>query len=163
VRDHMLAKSAHGVRRRPWPGMISWCESAGVRPEPAALVSAVGISSAVRPEVFATAPAGDGHGSDGLMQWSLPALGTTGLVAGYFDVTAAGGCCRFALARSPGDEDRARLPLMAKTALLGEARPHPPSWLLHVTHSNISSYSWQAASSMRSSARLTGPGCHGRW
>ena len=75
--------------------------------------------------------------SEGFMQRPLPALGTTGLIARHFDVATAGGGGCLTLTWPPGDEDRARLPLMSEAALLREAGPRLPSRLPHAVYSNI--------------------------
>jgi len=137
--EPLLAKSAHGVRYCPWPGMTGfvsppmcgqiqsrWCQP---------WVSAWQLAWKI------PLPPGSvmAQESDGLMQWPLPALGATGLVAGHFDVAAAGGCRCLTFAWPPGDEDRAWFPLMPKAALLREARPHLPSRLPHTVYSNTRS------------------------
>lgn len=47
--------------------------------------------------------------------------------------------CRLALARSPGDDNRAWFPPMPKTAQLREAEPHVLSCLPYIAYSNMCS------------------------
>jgi hypothetical protein len=64
--------------------------------------------------------------AEGFVQWPLPALRAAARLAGHLDVAAAGGCGSPALARSPGDEDRAWLPLMPKTGPVDSELAQPP-------------------------------------
>jgi hypothetical protein len=77
--------------------------------------------------------------AEGFVQWPLPAFGATACLAGHLYMAAAGNCCRLAFARSPGDDNRAWLPPMPKTALLREAEPHVLSRLPHIAYSNMCS------------------------
>ena len=87
--------------------------------------------------------------SEGFMPRPLPALGTTGLIARHFDVATAGGCGCLALTWPPGDQDRARLPLMAEAALLREAGPRLPSCLPHAVYSTYDRIAQQGDRAMR--------------
>jgi hypothetical protein len=75
--------------------------------------------------------------SKGLMQWSLPALGTTWRAACDLDVTAVS-CARWsAIAWPPVEGYRAGPPRVTEAALLREARKLRVPWLFHELHSNI--------------------------
>jgi hypothetical protein len=76
---------------------------------------------------------------EGLMPWSLPALGTTGCAAYDFKVAAASCARRPAFARPPVDDHRAGLPGVPEAALLREARKRRVACLRHVPYSNIRS------------------------
>ena len=76
---------------------------------------------------------------EGLMPWSLPALGTTGCAAYDLKVAAASCARRPAFARPPVDDHRAGLPRVPEAALLREARKRRVAWLLHEPYSNIRS------------------------
>jgi hypothetical protein len=76
---------------------------------------------------------------DGLMPWSLPALGTTGCAAYDLKVSAASCARRPAFTWPPVDDHRAGLPGVPEAALLREARKRRVACLRHVSYSNIRS------------------------